>query len=294
MTNTPLERILKRSRGVLLRRERGNNMNIQRIRAIFVKDFKELMKSSQALVPMILVPLIFVIVLPVVLSLSSANPSMYMGGGTEQFLKHFPEKLFPGAFDAKQKILYAMFVYFFAPLFLIIPVLVSSVIASNSFAGEKERKTIEGLLYTPVTDKELIIGKILFSLVPAVIISWLCFIIYSVIVNVLCFKLFHNIFFPTPTWIIMMLGLVPAISFISLALIIFVSQKANSVWEAQQISVVLILPVLGLVLSQAAGVMYMSPAIVAVAGLVCLVLDVVSYWCIVDNFDREKIITKFT
>ena len=161
-------------------------------------------------------------------------------------------------------------------------------------AGEKERKTIEGLLYTPVTDKELIIGKILFSLVPAVIISWLCFIIYSVIVNVLCFKLFHNIFFPTPTWIIMMLGLVPAISFISLALIIFVSQKANSVWEAQQISVVLILPVLGLVLSQAAGVMYMSPAIVAVAGMVCLVLDVVSFWLIVDNFDREKIITKFT
>ncbi|MBD3171504.1 ABC transporter permease subunit [Candidatus Bathyarchaeota archaeon] len=34
----------------------------------------------------------------------------------------------------------------------------SSVIATDSFAGEKERNTLEVLLATPLTDSELLVG----------------------------------------------------------------------------------------------------------------------------------------
>lgn len=269
-------------------------MNFSRIKTIFLKDWKELIKSKQAIYPMLLVPMIFIVLLPTILIITSSasNISMFTSGNAEQFIRNFPVKLFPRAFDQKQQIVYAMIVYFFAPLFLIIPVMVSSIIASNSFAGEKERKTIEGLLYTPITDRELIIGKISVSFLPAIAISWICFLLYTLIVNLLGFRIFHYIFFPTLTWFLLVLWLVPIMSFLSLASIIAVSQKATSVWEAQQISALLLLPIIGLVVSQAAGLVYVSPLLVLLAGIVILGIDIIAYELIAKSFDREKIVTK--
>ena len=39
--------------------------------------------------------------------------------------------------------------YLLAPLFLIVPLMVSAVLAADAFAGEKERKTLEALLHLP-------------------------------------------------------------------------------------------------------------------------------------------------
>ena len=40
--------------------------------------------------------------------------------------------------------------YLLAPLFLIVPLMVSAVLAADAFAGEKERKTLERLLHLPL------------------------------------------------------------------------------------------------------------------------------------------------
>ena len=39
--------------------------------------------------------------------------------------------------------------YLLAPLFLIVPLMVSAVLAADAFAGEKERRTLESLLHLP-------------------------------------------------------------------------------------------------------------------------------------------------
>ena len=66
--------------------------------------------------------------------------------------------------DAIQTGIVLVLGYLFAPFFLILPLMFSTVIASESFAGERERKTIEALLYTPATDTELFVGKVLAGL----------------------------------------------------------------------------------------------------------------------------------
>lgn len=50
------------------------------------------------------------------------------------------------------------------------------MIATDSFAGGKERNTLEALLATLLRDSELLVGKILVSFVPGmgVIISGSC------------------------------------------------------------------------------------------------------------------------
>lgn len=170
--------------------------------------------------------------------------------------------------------------------------MMASIIAASSFAGEKERKTIEGLLYTPLTDQELVLGKIAVCFIPAVLISWLCFGIYGVVANALAYPFFGRLIFPTASWVAMIFWLAPGLSFLSLALVVAVSQRAAGVWEAQQISALLLLPIIGLVISQTQGIFVLTVPLILLAGLVIYVLDVFIYRWLVRRLNRERIVTK--
>lgn len=72
----------------------------------------------------------------------------------------------------------------FIPFLLMIvgffPITVSLVIALESFAGETERHSIEPLLGSPLADWQLYLGKLLASLVPPLLASYLGVIVYLV------------------------------------------------------------------------------------------------------------------
>ena len=56
--------------------------------------------------------------------------------------------------------------YLLSPLLLVIPLMVSAVLAADAFAGEKERRTLDGLLYLPISDRDLFLAKVLRRLRP--------------------------------------------------------------------------------------------------------------------------------
>lgn len=58
------------------------------------------------------------------------------------------------------------------------PISISLVIALESFAGERERLSLEPLLATPLTDGQLYLGKMLASLVPPLSASYLGIAVY--------------------------------------------------------------------------------------------------------------------
>jgi ABC-2 type transport system permease protein len=271
-------------------------MNWNRIRAVVYKDLQEVLSNSKALLPAIIVPAIFVVVFPsIVIGLSSFGNVLGMfQGNTTEFLNRFPASLVPRGFTMEQKMVYAMILYFFAPFFLIIPTMISSVISANCFVGEKEAKTIEGLLYTPITDRELVFAKVLVSFLPSVAVSWIAFIAYAIIANGLAFPLFGRLWFPNVSWILMMIVLVPALAFFSISLIVYISQKSKDVWEAQQISALILVPIIVLVLVQVAGVIYLDPLIILVTAFVFTVIDFISFRFMVKRFDRERIVTRLT
>lgn len=47
------------------------------------------------------------------------------------------------------------------PFFLIVPIMASSVMAASSFVGEKEKHTLETLLYSPLSLRQLFQSKVL-------------------------------------------------------------------------------------------------------------------------------------
>lgn len=265
-------------------------MNLPRIKLVFAKDWKELRRSRQAVLPMLIVPLVFVVLLPAVFVLTAGQ--MVADPSKADMLKNLPQFALPAGLNEEQSILYLMLILLLGPLFLLIPVMMASIIAASSFAGEKERKTIEGLLYTPLTDQELVLGKIAVCFIPAVLISWLCFGIYGVVANALAYPFFGRLIFPTASWVAMIFWLAPGLSFLSLALVVAVSQRAAGVWEAQQISALLLLPIIGLVISQTQGIFVLTVPLILLAGLVIYVLDVFIYRWLVRRLNRERIVTK--
>ena len=56
-----------------------------------------------------------------------------------------------------------------------IPVMASSVMAASSFVGEKEKHTLETLLYSPLSIKQLFQSKILAGFSVGMMVSYISF-----------------------------------------------------------------------------------------------------------------------
>ncbi len=265
-------------------------MNRQRLWAVIRKDLLEVLGTGQILWPLIMVPLSFVILLPTMLIFSAR--SLAKDPNTAQLIENIPEFLGRqlSGFSEQQIIVYFMLVFIFSSFFLIIPIMVSTLIAANSFAGEKERKTLEGLLYTPVTDLELVVAKITSAWLPAMAVSWLCFVIYGVIVNVLAYPLFGRIFFPTLNWFALMVVLVPAVAFASIALVVMISSRVRGSQEANQIAGTLVLPLALATVAQFTGVVVFSTPVVLLVGLLFTVVDIGFLYFIIRGFHRDRLL----
>lgn len=268
-------------------------INRRRVLALFTKDSRELLRNGQVIAPLIVLPLLFVVAIPAAVIVFGGNPALLSSvNGLDGFLANLPTGIVPEDSSLHQTIVYAVIVYFLAPFFLLIPVMAASVTASASIVGEKERRTIEGLLYTPLTDRELVLGKVLVSVVPAVLLTWASFLIYAVLVNALGAPIMGGIFFPTWSWIILVVVLVPLVAFLATSLIVAVSGRSRTVQGAQGISMLLVLPLIGLVAGQAGGLLLFDVGIALAAGAVLLVLDALVFLFVVRRFNRESIVTR--
>lgn len=163
--------------------------------------------------------------------------------------------------------------YFLAPMYLIIPMMVSAVIAADSLAGERERKTIEALVYTPTTDFELFVAKLLAAWIPALVVGIGGFVLYAIACNASAWPTMGRIFFPNLMWVLLAFWVGPAAAGLGLGAMVLVSSRVASFQEANQMGGMVVLPIIFLVVAQGAGVMYFSVELVALLGLVLFAID---------------------
>jgi ABC-type transport system involved in multi-copper enzyme maturation permease subunit len=116
------------------------------------------------------------------------------------------------------------------------PVSFSLMIALESFAGEKERNTLEALLSTPLSDRTLYLGKLLAALIPPLVASYISMSLYlGGVMLVTGYR---------PDWsligAIVLLDLAQALVMVGSALII--SSHTTSVRAANLLAAFIILP----------------------------------------------------
>ena len=78
---------------------------------------------------------------------------------------------------------YALAVYLFAPVAVVVPITISTAVGAATIVGERERGTGEFLAHSPAGIREIFLGKLLASLLPGYATTIVGFGIYSLIVN---------------------------------------------------------------------------------------------------------------
>lgn len=271
-------------------------MNRRAIRAIAAKDLRVVLQSRMVLIPIILLPLIMLVLLPGGMALA---PSA-LGGTTEalsdldRMLEGMPSSMQAelASYNPSQRIIALMILYLLAPMYLIVPLMVASVIAADSFAGEKERKTLEALLYTPASDRELFVAKMISAWVPAVVVGLVGFVLYGLVANLAGWPTMGRVFFPNATWVVLALWVGPAVAGLGLGATVLVSSRVATFQEAYQMGGMVVLPVIFLVVGQASGVMYLGLGLVLLLGLVLWIVDAALLWVGAKTFRRGELMAR--
>jgi ABC-type Na+ efflux pump permease subunit len=271
-------------------------MNTRAIKAIIRKDLKVALQNKGVLLPIIILPLLLFVVFPWVIAYapSWANTGGTSFGNTDEILGRMPAGLLNelSEYAPDQRPTVFILVYMLAPMFLILPLMVSSVIAADSFAGEKERKTLEALLYTPTTDRELFTAKLLGAWTAAIAVALLSFVLYAVMVNAAAWQSIGRLFFPNWMWVALVLWVTPALAGLGLVVMVFVSLRAQGFQDAYQMGGMIVLPVLALVFGQISGVMYFSLGVVLFVGLIIWLIDAGLFYFAGKSFRRGQLMTR--
>lgn len=271
-------------------------MNWRSIKAIVRKDLRVVRENKGVSIPMIVIPLIVLVVLPALAAfapiLEGMPPSLF--DGLTVFMRAMPVDVRAefAQYNGVQTMVVLSLVYFIAPMYLVLPQMVASVIAADSFAGEKERKTLEALLYTPTTDGELLLAKLLSAWLPAIVVAWGGLVLYSVVVNVAAWPTMGRIFFPTKMWVVLALWLAPAVAGLGLSATVLISTRAKGFQDAYQLGVIVVLPVLLLAVSQMTGAIFIDVGLVFTLGLILWIVDAVLLGLGARTFRRDVLATK--
>ncbi|MFT7597293.1 MAG: ABC-2 type transport system permease protein [Acidimicrobiales bacterium] len=151
---------------------------------------------------------------------------------------------------------YALAVFLFAPVAVIVPLTISTAVGASTIVGERERGTGEFLAHSPASAREIYIGKLIASLIPGYLTTAVGFGAYSLIVNLTVGPEVGGWFFPTFQWWVMILWVLPPFLAICLSLVLRLSAKVKSTAAAQQASGLVSLPLIMIAYSQSTGVLF--------------------------------------
>jgi ABC-2 type transport system permease protein len=269
-------------------------MNARAMSAIIRKDLKVVIQNKNIVTPIIIIFVVFFIGIPWLIGLAPAIIHGFGGQMTslEGLLAKMPAGMLQelAGYTVSQKAIVFALGDMLMPFFLIIPLMTASMLAADSFAGEKERKTLEALLYTPTTDRELFIAKMLSGWLASIAVALCAFLIYAINVNAAAWSQMQRIFFPTTLWLVLVIWVVPALSGLGVSLMVVVSARAQGFQDANQMAGLVVLPIVVLFYAQMAGAIFINITILVLIGLIIWLMTGVLIWLGSRTFHRNRLL----
>jgi ABC-type transport system involved in multi-copper enzyme maturation permease subunit len=221
-------------------------------------DLRQLRQSPDFWVPMAILAGLFFIVIPTILLFAIGHAGRV--GLVQQIgrtLNVLPERVKEAVDRAGQspegRAQYAMAVYLFAPLAVVVPLTISTAIGANTIVGEREKGTGEFLAHSPASEREIYIGKLIGSILPGYAATLIGFGVYALVVNVMVGPKVGGWFFPTGDWWLLMLWVVPPFIMLALSAVLRISARVRSATAAQQASGLVTLPLILVAYAQSSG-----------------------------------------
>lgn len=261
-------------------------MNVRQL-AVIKKDIRSVTLNKQVFAVLLIVPLALVIVLPSIFVLVTAF-APDAASDFQKILDMLPAD--NGAHSQQQRIFGLILNNIMPVFFLMIPIMASSVMAASSFVGEKEKHTLETLLYSPLSLKQMFQAKILAGFSVGMMVSYISFAAMMLVLELEVFLLTGEAILPSSSWLAIMLLIAPAISIIAIAVTVRSSAKAQTIEEAQQRAVFLVFPILALLIGQFTGILLISAGLLWGVGAVLAALDVLLMRGAAGSFTYEKLL----
>jgi len=164
------------------------------------------------------------------------------------------------------------------------PISFSLVIALETFVGEKERKSLEPLLATPLTDAQLYIGKTLAAMIPPLLAAYLGICVYLTGLYI-----FEGWVAP-PTLIVLVLLLTTAECLVMVSGAVVVSSHTTSVRAANLLASFIIIPMTLLIQGEAMIMFWGNYTALWLIVVFLLVVDVVLVRMGIHIFNREELL----
>ncbi|HTN99786.1 MAG TPA: ABC transporter permease subunit, partial [Microthrixaceae bacterium] len=214
-----------------LRRTSTSEFDRRRMFVVARNELRQLLQSKDFWIPMVILGSLFFLVIPAILILLITRiGSISMVQQASDALKILPE----AALEKVQgttpqgRTAYALAVYLFAPVAVVVPLTISTAVGAASLVGERERGTGEFLAHSPASVREIYLGKLFASFVPGYITTLVGFGTYALMVNLLIGPSVGGWFFPTTEWVVMMFWIIPPFLLLTLSLVLRLSARVKS------------------------------------------------------------------
>ena len=260
---------------------------MNRIFTIMDKEWAEVFKNRLVIFTVALLPVIFT-VLPLVILNLTGTP----GGGTTK--GSLPQSFMATCTNLSTKeCLQIYLMNEFLLFYMMMPVIIPTTIAAYSIVGEKTTRSLEPLLATPISTTELLTGKSLAATIPGIIATWASYFVFIGLAPVFGAGpgvIQHML---STVWLLAVLVAGPLMAVLSTNFALYVSSRVNDPRVAEQISALLVLPVLLVLFGQVAGfvVLSITAILVFIVGLVAI--DVGMIFLGARLFQRETILTRW-
>jgi ABC-2 type transport system permease protein len=263
------------------------SFHLSRALAVYRKDLIDLRKNRGLLWSMLALPMVIVVTPLGVVMAYVRNPT---DPGLKAIALYYDLKvdLANAARFLIEKVLADWFV-----IYLVMPVFVPILISSHAVAGEKEKRTLEPLLASPVMPLELVVGKSLASLVPSVLICTLAFVLLCVGVDVVAWPVAQELVLPNTMWAFGVFVIAPLFAFFGNGVAVLISARVGDSRLAQQLAGLMVLPLVGLAAGQFGGWLKAGTGYYAIIGGIVLLLDVAIVIAARKLFDRERLMTRW-
>ena len=258
--------------------------------ALIKKDIRAVTANKQLFAGLLIVPLFMAIVLPSIFILTIGFAPEDSADLQELLvlLPGFDDSI--SASELREALIRLMLDSIVPIFFLMIPILAATVMAASAFVGEKEKRTLETLLYCPLSLRQIFSAKIIASLILSQFVSLISFLAMTLVVQTEIWFITETLILPGLNWLVLMFLLSPALSLVAISLIVRGSAKAKSVEESQTKSLFLIMPVMLLAVGQFSGLVSVSVWLLLGIGVICAVIGLLLLRRASANFHYERLL----
>jgi ABC-2 type transport system permease protein len=262
----------------------------RRVRALLVKELLEVSRNRAVLLPVAIVTAVTILV-PFAAALIIPAMTGDSLGDDRDFARVSQMIGAPEGLSADARVQFFLFQQFLL-VFLLMPITGAMSLAAHAVIGEKQARTLEPLLATPLTTAELLVAKVVGALAPTLGVAFCGLVIYFAGIALFAEPgVVRAMLIPRTLLLVALVG--PAAALVSLQTAVVISSRVNDARTAQQFGVVIILPLSAVLVAQFTGRFWLSSWSLALIGVglvaVWLLLMLVS----VALFERETILTRW-